>query len=118
MDRVPMGLFPKTAVAAGSLAFLEGALKYGAYNWRDAEVRASIYRDALDRHFGAWANGEDIDPGSGLPHLWKMLACIAILIDAEACDKLEDDRPTGMDFEVYLKELTPMVVALKDRFGG
>ena len=115
--RVPMSLFPDTVVALGSMAFLEGALKYGRYNWRDAGVRASIYADAAKRHMADWWNGEDVDPDSGLHHLVKALACIAILIDADVCDKFVDDRPTGAPFAELIKELTPMVAELKERLG-
>jgi len=115
--RVPMSLFPDTVVALGSMAFLEGALKYGRYNWRDAGVRASIYSDALDRHMSAWWNGEDVDLDSGLDHLVKALACVAILIDAKVCDKFIDDRPTGAPFSKLIRELTPLVGELKERLG-
>lgn len=93
MKRVPLSLFPQTAIIAGAMAFLEGHLKYRKYNWRDAGVRSSIYGDALLRHVFAWWNGQDIDEKSGLPHLWKALACLAILIDSQVMGKLTDDRP-------------------------
>lgn len=96
--RVPMGLFPDTAVIAGSMAFLEGALKYEPYNWRRAGVRASIYVEALRRHMAAWWNGEDMDHKSGLNHLWKALACLAILIDAQEYGMLTDDRSGAVEF--------------------
>ena len=40
--KVPMHLWPSTATAVGSIALLNGALKYGRSNWRVAGVRASI----------------------------------------------------------------------------
>lgn len=93
MGRVPIGLFPDTAIIAGSYGMLEGKLKYGRCNYRMVGIDASVYRDALDRHLKAWWNGEDLDPDSGIPHLWKMMACLAVLIDGECCGKLNDDRP-------------------------
>lgn len=92
-DKLPLGLCPDTLQEEVCMAFLEGALKYGRYNWRVAGVRASIYHDALKGHLSAWWNGEDIDPDSGLHHLAKAGACIAILLDAMRCGKLTDDRP-------------------------
>ena len=109
MTRVPIGLFPQTAVIAGSMAFLEGHLKYRQYNWRDAGVRASVYHDALQRHTMAWWNGEDIDKASGLPHLWKALACLAILIDSDQVGNLTDDRPTPAPVQPMIDRLTGMV---------
>lgn len=115
--KVPLELFPDTAHVAGAMAFLEGAVKYGRYNWRVAGVRASIYRAALDRHMKSWWNGKDIDPDSNLPHLWKALACIAILIDASEAGKMVDDRPPSVDVEHMMMELQDVVEEIKDRYS-
>jgi hypothetical protein len=90
--KLPYHLWPETATAVGVLALLDGALKYGRSNWRVAGVRASIYIDACRRHLAAWFEGEDNAPDSGLPHLGHALACLAILVDAQAANKLTDDR--------------------------
>ena len=90
--KVPLHLFPATAVAVGSLAFFEGSLKYGRGNFRAAPVEAMTYVRACMGHLNAWAEGRDIDPESGLPELGKAIACIAILIDAEAAGSLIDNR--------------------------
>jgi hypothetical protein len=116
-DKVPMGLMPDSAIIAGNMAFLEGALKYGRYNWRIAGVRASIYKDAMDRHKSAWWNGEDIDPDSDLDHLFKMLACVSILIDAKICGKLIDDRPPRAPVAGMLRRFGDMVKKVKDRYA-
>lgn len=107
--RVPIGLFPETAVIAGTMAMWEGACKYGRYNYRVAGVSASVYYGALGRHMKAWYNGEDIDPKSGLPHLWKALACLGILIDADECGMLHDDRPPEAPVADMLERLAPLV---------
>jgi hypothetical protein len=70
-----------------------GAKKYGAYNWRETQVAASVYLDAADRHILSWLDGESIDPESGASHLAHAMACLAIILDAEACGCLVDDRP-------------------------
>ncbi|HLY75857.1 MAG TPA: dATP/dGTP diphosphohydrolase domain-containing protein [Planctomycetota bacterium] len=113
--KVPLHLCPDTVLVAGSMAFLEGAVKYGAFNWRRAGVRASVYKTAGLDHFLAWWNGEDIDPDSGLPHLWKLLACVAILVDASLIGKLVDDRPPKVPIDDLLKALQPLVREIKDR---
>jgi hypothetical protein len=92
-DRVPMSLFPDTALVYGNLAFLEGALKYGRYNWRAVGVCASTYMDSVRRHMTKWWGGEWVDPVTGVPHLASALAGIAILIDAVENHRLTDDRP-------------------------
>ena len=112
-DKAPLELCPDTLTVAASMAFLEGALKYGRFNWRVAGVRASVYRGALMRHLFSWWNGEEIDPASGLPHLYKAAACVAILIDATACDSLTDDRPPSAPVGEMLTYLEPHVKRLR-----
>jgi hypothetical protein len=115
-SKVPLMLFPQTALVAGAMAFVEGAVKYGRYNWRVTGVRASVYVDAALRHLISYVNGEDIDPDSGLPHEWKALACIAILIDARETGKLTDDRPPGAPVAEMLRLLPPRVEEIKERY--
>jgi Domain of unknown function (DUF5664) len=112
--KVPLHLFPATALAAGAMAFHEGRLKYGEQNWRVLGVRYSVYHAALLRHIMSAWEGETIDPESGLPHLAKALACIAILIDSEAGGTLTDDRCVLGGYEDYMKALTPEVSKLSE----
>jgi len=91
--KVPFTLIPENVLGEVSLAFLEGARKYGASNWRIAGVRASVYVDALRRHLGAWWNGEDIDKDSGLSHIVKAIACLIIIRDSMLQKNIVDDRP-------------------------
>lgn len=91
--KIPYSLIPKNVLGELSLAFLEGSRKYGSYNWRVAGVRASVYLDALERHLGAWLNGEDIDPDSGISHITKATACLVILRDSMLIGNYVDDRP-------------------------
>ena len=117
-DKLPLHLWPETATVMGTLGLLDGMLKYGRSNWRSAGVRATIYIDAVRRHINAYAEGEDIDAiedgGSGLPHLAHALACLAILVDAQAAGKLTDDRAyNGAGYRALVEELTPHVARLK-----
>lgn len=114
-NRCPIGLFPDTAHVAGSLAFAEGALKYGRYNWRAVGVRASIYYDAVQRHLMKWWAGEHKTGDSNLPHLYHALACIAILIDAEVVGKLHDDRPPVADIAQMIDDAEAYVSMLKEK---
>lgn len=93
IKKVPFMLIPENVIAEVGLAFLEGSRKYGSFNWRVAGVRASVYIDALRRHLGAWVNGEDVDPASGLSHLVKAMACLIILRDSMIQGNWTDDRP-------------------------
>ncbi len=90
--KTPLQLLPPYALAQIALAHKEGAEKYGPWNWRETGVCATTYIGAIMRHLAAWQDGEDIDPDSGLSHLAKIGACCNILLDAEHCGKLVDDR--------------------------
>lgn len=111
--KLPLHLVPETMTAVASLAFLDGALKYGRANWRIAGVRASIYIDAARRHLTAWFEGEDFDPDSGVHHLGHALACIGIVIDAGYAGKLVDDRQVPGGWRKAVNDLTPHVNRLK-----
>jgi hypothetical protein len=91
--KAPLSTVPGNVLAEMGVAMLEGASKYGRHNWRVSGVRASVYYDAAMRHLIAWWEGEDIDPDSGMSHITKLLACMAVMRDAMHQDLLTDDRP-------------------------
>jgi hypothetical protein len=107
--KLPLDLVPDTIPIFAATAFAEGASKYGSYNWRVAGVRASIYRAALDRHLKKWWNGEDCDPVTGVHHLASVIACAGILLDAEVCDKLTDDRPPAADVGALIGDMEDVI---------
>ena len=117
-EKLPMHLIPGPAKAAMALAFLEGALKYGKYNWRVAGVRTSIYLDAMERHLEKYKNGENCDPVTGVPHLASIMACCAIIIDASVHEKLNDDRPPSGPTSDYIDSLAQNVRHLQGVFAG
>jgi len=114
-DKVPLGLCPDTLIVAVAAAFIEGGAKYGLANYKVSGARASVYHDALKRHIASWHGGEDIDPDSGLPHLWKAAACIAILIDCGEIGNLKDDRPPRTPVSEMLSRLSPSVKAIIEK---
>ena len=93
ITKFPLHLIPPAAQVYESLAFLDGALKYGPYNWREKKVVASIYVAALLRHALAWYSREECALDSRAPHLGHIRACAGILADAEEQGCLVDDRP-------------------------
>ncbi len=93
VSKLPLNLVSPFVKAYQAISHYLGNVKYGAWNWRGAGARASIYVAALHRHVDAWWEGEEYDPADGTPHLANALACIGILIDAKHAGKLEDDRP-------------------------
>lgn len=115
--KVSMGLCPDTAIIEMAMAFLEGARKYGRYNWRVSGVSASVYSDAIDRHHSKWWNGQDRDPTTKVRELASVMACCAILIDAEICGVLNDDRPPMAPVGELLDMNVGLVAHLKDLFA-
>ena len=113
-DKLPIHLWPATATALGSIAMLNGMLKYGRSNFRAVGVKTSIYIDAAKRHLDAFFEGEECDPDDGVPHLAAALACIAIIVDARAAGKLNDDRQIAGGYRQFVGELTPHVKRLKE----
>jgi len=93
MKKCPLGLVPDTMSLFASLSFLEGALKYGRFNWREMGVSFTVYDDALLRHRAKLRAGEWADKDTKVPHISSMLACLAIIADSHVCGNLVDDRP-------------------------
>lgn len=98
--KLPLHLVSPIVKAYQAISHFLGNVKYGAWNFRAAGARASVYRSALDRHMDAWWEGEENDPVDGTPHLANALACIDILIDAKHSGKLIDDRPPSRHGEL------------------
>jgi hypothetical protein len=111
--KLPLHLWPTSATAHGSLALLDGMLKYGRMNWRGTEVRASVYVGALLRHVAEWMEGQDVDAKSGLHPLAHALACLAIILDAQAAGTLVDDRNYPGGYVELSELLTPHVARLQ-----
>lgn len=101
--KIPVALVPPAAIIYTGLAFKEGARKYGPYNWREKSVEAMTYVNAAQRHLMSWADGEEIDPDSGNPHLAHALACLAILVDCIETGNLLDNRPPKGNAGALLK---------------
>lgn len=91
----PVHAIPPSAIIALGLAMENGEGKYGLMNWRQSAVSSSVYYDAALRHLLAWWDGENVAQDSNVHHLAHVMACCAILIDAEIGNKLLDDRPVA-----------------------
>jgi hypothetical protein len=99
-------LVPSPALVSLAKVMELGAKKYGAYNWRQNKVRATVYISAAMRHITSALDGEEVDPESGQSHYAHAAACMAILLDARATGNLIDDRPTPGCTARLIKELT------------
>jgi len=92
-SKVPMSCVPAPVLMEVGAAMLEGAVKYGRHNYREAPVVMSDYYDATMRHMMQWWEGEDLDQDSGLSHITKAIATLVVLRDAMMFGTCEDDRP-------------------------
>lgn len=116
--KVSLSKFPGVAELHACHALMDGAEKYGPYNWRDKEVLASIYVDAARRHVGAWFDGEETASDSGVHHLGHAIACLAILLDAQETSQLVDDRPISRCGGTYGGVLARLNSEIRARKGG
>ena len=90
--KVDLTLLPSIALFHGAHAMMNGAEKYGPYNWRDKAVLARVYIAAAKRHLDYWEAGEEASADSLVHHLGHAIACMAILLDAQATGNMIDDR--------------------------
>lgn len=86
LDLVP---YLPTLEAAKVLTF--GAQKYDDHNWRKGFPFSRI-KSSLDRHVGAWWNGEDLDPETGISHLAHARCNIDFLLEFTLTGTGTDDR--------------------------
>lgn len=83
---------PPEAIRQLAAAMQNGVDKYGRYNWRGTAVTATVFYDAMVRHLLAWFEGENVADDSKVHHLAHLMACCAIIIDAEKHGVFKDDR--------------------------
>lgn len=115
--KVALALLSPIASAHWSLAQYAGLLKYGSWNWRAAGVRSSVYLSAMKRHMDAYISGEELDPVDGTHHLGNVMACAAILLDAQAAGKLTDDRPPSVGLRETYAFVEAGMARLKEQYA-
>lgn len=89
-----------------------GAAKYDAFNYRDSNVSAMTYVDAIERHLQLWQDGEEIDEETGVSHLFSVMASCSILLDAQANGTMADNRPKTGRTRKFLDELTRLMATV------
>ena len=99
-----LALNPGYASAIQALAHEDGARKYGAFNWREDPVEAMTYVAAAKRHLDAWVDGDELTTDTGVPNLGSVMASIAILLDAQSCGCLIDNRPRATSASATIQD--------------
>lgn len=102
------GCVPMSPIYELGRAMQNGADKYGAFNWREHDVRADVYINAARRHLDQWAAGDEVASDSKVHHLAHAMACMAILFDAQRTGNLIDNRHKDKALVEYIKERTEL----------
>jgi hypothetical protein len=100
VGKAHMRCVPPVAIFALGAAMQNGGDKYGPFNYRDADVTASIFYEAMLRHIVDWFSGEDFADDSQVHHLAHLMAGAAIVLDALQQGNLVDDRPRNVHADV------------------
>jgi hypothetical protein len=114
--KIPLWLLSPIGSMHWAIAQFAGLIKYGAWNWRVAGVRSSIYVSAMRRHLDAYVSGEEFDPVDGSHHLGNIMACAAILLDAQAAGKLIDDRPPSVSLRASYAWGESIMAKLREQY--
>lgn len=85
--KAPLELLPSKPLRAISSAALDGAVKYGRWNWQKAANR-EIYKGALMRHVTAFNDPSESDYASDskVHHLAHAAMCCIILLYIDGVD--------------------------------
>lgn len=118
VGKIPLWLLSPIAKAHWAVAQFAGLIKYGAWNWRAAGVRSSVYLSAIERHLDAYKSGEELDPADETLHLANIMACCAILIDAKEAGKLEDDRPPVVSLRPAYSQAMQSMQHIKQQYAS
>lgn len=96
-NKPPMDLLPYSTLLEVAKVLGYGANKYtteegsGRHNWRKGFEYSRLHAAAL-RHIGAWGEGEDLDPESGINHIAHALCCLMFLLEHQIKGYGVDDR--------------------------
>jgi len=114
--KVPLHMLSPVAKAQWALAQFVGNAKYGLANWRAAGVRSTVYLSAMQRHMDAYLSGEEFDPVDGTHHLGNVMACCAIILDAQAYGSLVDDRPMFVDIRPTYAQVEAQMKVIAEKY--
>lgn len=116
VTKSPLSVIPTQVIHEVGLGMLEGALKYGAKNYRVAGARASVYYDATMRHLNQWWEGEDTDPDSNLSHITKAITSLMVLRDSMLQNNWKDDRPPKAYNQNWMQDYNVKVKNLLEKY--
>lgn len=113
MKKPDLSVVPPVSLLHLATAMMNGAEKYGPFNWRKLPISYRPYLAAAMRHLASCLDGEDfsvdtVEAGAPVHHLAHVMACCAIILDAIHQGTINDNRPaagsTGGAIELYNRE--------------
>lgn len=110
----PLHLLPLAGKIHQSLAHMDGDLKYGFENWNETPVEKLTYIGAIERHTGLYKYGENYARDTNVHNLGAVMACCAILLDAELNGNLIDNTRHSKATCDLLHNAESVVEALKE----
>jgi hypothetical protein len=110
----PLHLLPLAGMIHQSLAHLDGDNKYGFENWNDKPVEKLTYLGALLRHAELYKYGESYSRDTNVHNLGAVMACCAILIDAEVNGNLIDNTKHSKATCDLMHQMEATVMALNN----
>lgn len=90
-ERTQLDLLSVTWLFGVGAVLTFGAKKYAAHNWRKGMAYSRLISASL-RHILAFASGEDLDPETGLSHLYHASCCLMFLSELSITHPQCDDR--------------------------
>lgn len=90
-DKNRLDLLSSTWVEGVGKVLTFGARKYSANNWRSGLARSRLLGACL-RHVFAYLRGEDLDPETGLLHLYHASCCLMFASELHYTKPETDDR--------------------------
>lgn len=119
-NKVNLALIPTSALVHMALCMMNGAEKYGPFNWREKgkKVGYMTYLAADLRHLLEFLDGENLAPDSLYHHLGHLMASTAVLLDAIECGNAVDDRPIkGQASELLNMNIVDLKQHLLKKYG-
>ena len=111
----PLGEIPASALIEASLAMFDGAGKYGSRNWRKNKVEAKTYIHAAMRHIELWAEGQERTTDTNVHNLAAVIACCAIVIDAQVTGALIDNRSKSPEVCKLMEDAEKVILELRQK---
>lgn len=90
-DKNRLDLLSSTWIEGVGKVLTFGAKKYAAHNWRKG-IQTSRLMGAAFRHLFAFNRGEDVDPETGLSHLYHASCCLMFVSELLETKPELDDR--------------------------